>query len=377
MSTKHLTYLDSLRGLAALTVVFSHYVQFFRMNQFTHTGRIAVCLFFILSGFVLAQRFLGAADMKWSIIAAVIKRPFRLLGVVWATIILGVLINIFVQGITPDQLGKSWTQFAVDFFVSPFATGEIYNSVLWTIHWELWGSMIVFGSVFLCGAWPKYLRLAVFGAVLFVNIRNFYCAFMIGVIIAELHKSFYCSLLIKYRNLLAVPMLAAGVALGVAYLAPDSDPVMSACFSNGFRMISAVAIFIAVMLNTTFMRSMLQWRPVNFLGNISYSLYAIHCLIMKTIAETVDTMLNQYLQHDVAFCGTILITLPIIIFAAWIMDKYVDKPSIKFASWFEKKLTGEIRRRTELVRSITIAAFRNAKALISKVFNALDPDIEP
>lgn len=366
MSTKHLTYLDSLRGLAAMTVIFSHYVQFFHMNNFIHTGKIAVCLFFILSGFVLSQRFLGTCGMKWAIIEAVIKRPFRLLGVVWCTVILGLLINVFVQGITPVQLGKSWMQFVIDFFVSPFATGEIYNSVLWTIHWELWGAMIVFGTVFVCGPCSKYLRLAIFSIVLIFTIRSYYGMLIVGMIVAELHKNFYWEALVKYRNLLSGIAFVAGIVICILYLAPDSDPAVTACISNGSRMIAACLIFIAVMLNTTVMRSALDGKAVSFLGNISYSLYAIHFLIMETIAETVDTMLNQFLQKEVAFYGTILITLPVIIFAAWIMDKYVDKPCIK--------LSGRTARNCiQYMHNGWLYA--KAKFAASPI-DSLDPDIE-
>ncbi len=335
MSTRHLTYLDSLRGLAALTVVFAHYTQNFRMGPFMHTGKLAVCLFFILSGFVLSQRFLGTGGMKWAVIEAVIKRPFRLLGVVWVTVILGVIIGVYVQGAGIASYGRTWTQFAIDFFVSPFATGEYYNAVLWTISWEVWGSMIVFGTVFCCGTLPKYLRLVIFSSLFILNIHNLYCAFMAGMIIADLHKNFHAASLVKYRNLIAVPLLISGIAM---YVSGVTIPLIC----DGISMLTAIIIFAAVMLNTGFIRSILEWQPVNFLGNISYSLYAVHFLLMKTIIETIDTMLNKYLQHDIAYYGTILITLPMIVFAAWIMDKYVDRPSIKLAAEIARRAVSVI-----------------------------------
>lgn len=359
MSTKHLTYLDSLRGLAALTVVFGHY---FLTYDFVHTGRIAVCLFFILSGFVLSQRFLGTAGMKWLIIEAVIKRPFRLLGVVWVTVILGTIISICVQGADISSFAcRTWTQYTLDFFISPFATGAEFNVVLWTISWELWGSMLVFGTVFCCGMLPKYLRMVIFIILLTINIHNFYCAFIIGVIIADLHKNFHAPMLIAYRNLIALPLFIGGILVGGYFLKEGSDPVMLQFISNGGRMISALLIFISVMLDTKLFRPCLNWSPINFLGNISYSLYAIHFLLMKTIVETIDTVLNRYLQHDAALCGTMLITLPMIVFAAWIIDKYVDKSGIrlaaKIAQWAVSIITLEIAMRGSKLKLIVVFRF--------------------
>ena len=366
MSTKHLTYLDSLRGLAALTVIFAHYVQNFHTGPFMHTGRLAVCLFFILSGFVLSQRFLGTEGTKWAIIEAVIKRPFRLLGVVWATVILGTVISICVQGADISSFAcRTWTQYTLDFFISPFATGSDFNAVLWTISWELWGSMIVFGTVFCCGTFPKYLRLMIFSGLLILNIHNLYCAFMVGVIVADLHKNFYIAALVKYRNLIAVPLLVTGIAM---YVNGFTIPVIC----DGISMLAAIAIFVAVMLNTIVLRSILECQPVNFLGNISYSLYAIHFLLMKTVIETIDAVLNRYLRHDVAFSCTILITLPMIVFAAWIMDKYVDKPSIrlaaKIAQWAVSIITLEIAMRGSKLKLIVV--FRFPLALLRILFSS-------
>ncbi|MFA6102105.1 MAG: acyltransferase [Victivallaceae bacterium] len=344
MSTKHLTYLDSLRGLAALTVVFAHYTQLFHSSPFTHAGRLAVCLFFILSGFVLSQRFLGVEGMKWPLIEAVIKRPFRLLGVVWITVILGLSVNSFTQGIPVSQYGKTWIQFVIDFFVSPFSTGELYNGVLWTIHWELWGSMLVFALLLFCNTFPKYLRLLIFSMIMILNIHNFYCAFMIGVIVADLHRNFYWNKLVKYRNFLSALMTFICIGTYFMYCSTSFDSRITIYIKDGLRMVGAIEIFLLVMLNTSFSQSVLKWRPFNLLGNISYSFYAIHFLIMITIAETIDSVLKQYLQYDIAFWTMVLITLPIIIFIAWIIDKYIDKPSIRLAARIAKLTTGIIRQ---------------------------------
>ena len=76
-----LTELDSLRGLAALSVVFAHYLHVFpvggEVDRMAHVatrtplylayaGHEAVILFFLLSGFVLALPFLGGTTLTSS-----------------------------------------------------------------------------------------------------------------------------------------------------------------------------------------------------------------------------------------------------------------------------------------------------------------------
>lgn len=342
MNTKHLTYLDSLRGLAALTVIFSHYIVSFWYEPGLPTGyaigELAVCLFFVLSGFVLSYRFLGEQNTRITIIEAIIKRPFRLLGVVWATIILGTIIFICVQGRTIDSFAcKTWTQYVIDFFCSPFATGVNYNGVLWTISWELWGSMLVFGTLFCIGHLHKYIRMIVFVGLLLVYMNYHYGEFIIGMLIADLHKNFYNKTVVNHRNLLGSVVLITIVISAIIFYIPTINNVLSTYINNGAMVITAVEIFIFTLLNTVGFRTVLNWKYVNFLGNISYGFYAIHYLIMKLICGYICRFGEQFVSKELAWIVMIVVSLPIIVFVAWVVDVYIDKPSIKFASVISKK----------------------------------------
>jgi len=105
---KRQPYLEAMRGLAALVVLVGHYLcafypaaifgSVFQRHEkweklFTTTplgvicaGQAAVCLFFILSGYVLSLPYFGdtAKDTN-HLLAALLKRPFRLVGIVIAS----------------------------------------------------------------------------------------------------------------------------------------------------------------------------------------------------------------------------------------------------------------------------------------------------
>lgn len=99
MTGPKITYLDGLRGAAALVVVIAHFLQVFLPSMFearpqvSHfafdqwiprtplnllfNGNFAVCLFFVLSGFVLSLRFFRYR--RRSVVAAsLLRRHFRL-----------------------------------------------------------------------------------------------------------------------------------------------------------------------------------------------------------------------------------------------------------------------------------------------------------
>jgi len=183
MNQSRQAHLDSLRGIAALIVVIAHYLAAFYPytifgNQGGYqqhadwenmvfyppfgllvAGHFAVCLFFILSGYVLSYSYLGESKRRQKILASIIKRPIRLGGLVWLAIICGSLLwycGLFFNGEVSDLtsskpwLNSFWEKnfnfnaFFIDFASSAFSKGSIYNPPLWTIKIELYGSLMVY-----------------------------------------------------------------------------------------------------------------------------------------------------------------------------------------------------------------------------------------
>jgi len=99
-SVQRFAQLDALRGVAAMIVVIHHIwaeyslkpLQIFP-SQILVAGYSCVCLFFILSGFVLTYKFVGEENCYEKVITATIKRPFRLAGIALLTGLIGYLIK--------------------------------------------------------------------------------------------------------------------------------------------------------------------------------------------------------------------------------------------------------------------------------------------
>jgi peptidoglycan/LPS O-acetylase OafA/YrhL len=138
MKKLRLSYLDSLRGLAAVAVAFFHYVLFYKeeillhsqfsvesnlLSYFNNTidlGKISVLVFFMISGFVIPYSIKSSG--KTAVNLFVISRFFRLYPVYWLSVIIGVIIyniswsvglvnlTMFQQFIgVPNVIGLYWT----------------------------------------------------------------------------------------------------------------------------------------------------------------------------------------------------------------------------------------------------------------------------
>ena len=167
-SPLHLDFLDGIRGWAALMVVFSHlFICLFPKIlpvltgpwfRFISDGGLAVYIFFVLSGFALSIGPLSRGRAK-PFAAAVLSRYVRLLIPILVTSFLVLLLLkagwMFHRAAIPIVGDTEWlSRFYV---LTPSLSGMLqfsfwgvfygdssYNSSLWTMAWEITGSLLVY-----------------------------------------------------------------------------------------------------------------------------------------------------------------------------------------------------------------------------------------
>ncbi|MFJ7729607.1 acyltransferase family protein, partial [Neobacillus sp. NPDC097160] len=222
-----LNYLDGLRGLAAFIVVIHHYTNGFYPayggNEIAkspisilYDGNFSVCVFFVLSGFVLSGKYFKTKNPE-VLIASATKRYFRLLFPVMFSIFLAYVflrMNLFsykdeVAGITGSGWLASFYNFDANFvemlkqgLYKVFLFGEAsYNTNLWTIYLEFFGSFLTFAFLALFGKLKK--RYFVYIILFYVFYQDYYLAFLLGVILSDIYHSEEAKkLLIKNKVLL-------------------------------------------------------------------------------------------------------------------------------------------------------------------------------
>ena len=366
-------HLDSLRGLAACLVVWVHYNTAFRPLAISgevgrsvlfsqreswlqqpflgvlSSGQFAVCLFFVLSGYVLSAPFLSRARDDRALLAAVLKRPIRLGGLVVVTILgsfllkhAGLFRNGDVAALDPAfrwfggalahemPFGKLWR----DLVFAPFNSGIAYNPPLWTISTELRGSLMVFSLVWalwFCRGTASTLLLAVAAAL---SLRTLFVGFVAGVWFAArsgpFHQTCCSGLAIWIWRLVAVlGILCASVPSGVA-----EGTTLSRAFQvlprltwlgGGYAMLGAILIFGCVQTNAS-MRRWLQNPILAFLGRISFAMYVLHFLLMVSFSAAVYAWLAPRLGFVWAWWGMAIPSAGLLLAAAWILTIWFDEP---------------------------------------------------
>ncbi|KYK56378.1 acyltransferase [Drechmeria coniospora] len=237
-------YLDGIRGIASLFVFFNHYaMQAFitsegwgRKNSMNHghilklpflrllyQGAPAVCLFFVISGYVLSYRLLSLihrraySDFYPAVSSLVFRRGIRLfLPTMISTLAIVLLLRLGVYELTrefaytkayfryymeihPDRLGSTFAQLGswvgymyefVAFFTWRNGDGTPqYDLHLWAIPVEFRCSICLFVVIVGTARLRTVVRLVIVGAIaLFVhrNSRWDLFLFLCGMVLAEL-----------------------------------------------------------------------------------------------------------------------------------------------------------------------------------------------
>ncbi|WP_167851992.1 acyltransferase family protein [Hymenobacter elongatus] len=385
-TTQHtLSYLDGLRGLAAAVVVAHHFAGFFypallsgdqysaRLGAGVEVavasspasillgGNFAVCLFFVLSGLVLSEKFWRAGTME-ALYSQACRRYVRLmLPVTFAACVAlllwwaGAYYNTEVGEITgARRFGEywaelpGWKQVLHDLVVGIPLSGESsYNPVFWTLTIELFGSFVVFTLLALFGTLRhRAVVYAVAILVLCVSELNFYYAgFILGVWINDRrHNS--ASLQVSGRLRVAVGglLLAGGLFLGsypTAELIRVEDTIYSFLRPEWlgneraiqmWHLLGAALLLLAVFRLPT-LRRLLSLRWLRGLGAISFSLYLLHFPVLGSFSSAVFLALQAQFTYATSVALTILASLPVLLLVSYAMYRLVDLPGIRLAQW--------------------------------------------
>lgn len=369
--------LDGLRGLAALVVVMWHYTLGFlpslsgnkaarhvaHESLFATTplhilfaGSSAVTLFFVLSGFVLSVKFFGSKDTS-ILTSSALRRYSRLMFPALGSIVITYFILRFglsyvrtTQSITGSGwLGTLWN-FPISFFgavwqgiytifFGDFNTNTSYNFNLWTMHYELFGSFIVFMVMAIFGKlknrWIVYIALSI------AFIQTFYLAFILGLVIADIWNN-YEWIKNHINEKVCWPLLPFGLFLFAFYIPPNNNgiyshlviPAFGAVVSATFyQTIGAVIIILSVM-QLRLLTRLFETKPLQFLGINSFALYVIHLAFLGSIASFLFNVLIWRIGYAGAFLVSFFITVPITLVAARFYTMYVDNPAISLSKFF-------------------------------------------
>lgn len=360
--------LDGLRGVAALVVVAHHYFLAFapslqpnRPNTphwlfdtplaLLYNGGFAVSLFFVVSGFVVAN---AAAGRKAPLPVNLLIRYLRLALPVLASVLYAwVLLNLFRGAVSEVKALQNYGWLAQSYsdqipglpyaiwqgLFEVFWTGSsLFNNPLWTMRTELLGSFVVYLIYAVTrGRWTILALIAGGGAAVFTGHKE-YLAFALGALLREAWAEK------KLVSAAAWPALIAGLLIGaplqraaVRLHTWDLPFFSDLGVTLGLTAIVGAALTVyAVMASPLVSRVFSAPGPL-FLGRISFMLYLVHVPLIFTVWSKLFAWAWPVSGLDLAAGLALLYGASIAI--AWAGTRYVDEPLQRFVGALRKRLT--------------------------------------
>jgi peptidoglycan/LPS O-acetylase OafA/YrhL len=380
MTGSRLQHLDGIRGIAAFAVFVCHFIQVFVPHVYyldaaqghglwedefatspfniIVNGNFAVCLFFVLSGFVLSHRFLDTGDLD-GLRRLAIKRYLRLalpvlaaVLLAWAILAAGSYSYGAVQPVTRSGMKDVYDAF-VPFWaaveegvVGVFFRGEWnLNPVLWTMRIELYGSFLVFGLLALFGR--TGYRWLVYGVAIAIFYESYYLAFLLGIALADLQ------LRADHRDA-PLPVTLGAVMLGLylgsyPYYGAEQGiwsvlPAVGTAHKPVLYHILGAAVLIQAANRFTGARLLLARPLFRFLGRISYGLYLIHFPLVCSVSAGLALVLLAHLDYGAAVALSFALSAPVVVVTAALFTTLVDQRAMRVADTFAALVMGAWRR---------------------------------
>lgn len=339
--------LDSLRGLAALTVVLYHLAailpSFEQLNKnplfhLLFAGHEAVLFFFVLSGFVLSIPFFSGKQPSYSIF--ILKRFYRIYIPYICSIVLAILCSLLFSrgGIAAlsEWFNLFWvTPFSLDlslnhlFLIGTFDT-DAYNPVIWSLVHEMRISIIfpllmIFirksptWVVIMVGCFITILELILNHKFAIYNLGLMYVfMFMIGALLVR-HLSVLVSFISSLRAWHKFIFFLGALLLYnySAWFFPEIALLHRGVIQDSFTTIG-VSMLIILSLSSTLAGEVLLLKPIHFLGKISYSFYLYHVIANLLIVNLLYGILPIWILLSICFVLSVLVS----VLAYYVVEKF-------------------------------------------------------
>lgn len=358
-------FLDSIRGLASVAVLLSHSFIFewpdavyrfinLPMVNLAFNGKEAVAMFFVLSGYVLSRPYFADAatgrPARKIFLPSFYARRFTRIWLPW----------FFVFGLSAAAqffLFRDWrtsppmNDWAGGFWHIPLTAENFLRQCLfmehdprvqllnqdWSLGIELKASVLMPLLILLVSGWRLGCLLAVSaGLPYFFGADIFYVSFILGILLARYSQPLLAGLR-PQPVVVKVGVLLAGLGLYQAFQILGAGNVSCLMTSLGCGLI------ILATLASERLQALLHWRPVVFLGRISYSIYLLQFIVILCVLPPWVHWLNAHgitgtasllpLSLAMSVGGTVLL--------AALNYRWVEKPCLQLGGWLSKKMQRE------------------------------------
>ena len=359
--------LDSLRGIAACTVVLGHFCNLAPLIFLRRTpvrlllgGHEAVILFFVLSGFVLTVQITSRTKVNYLSFAA--QRVTRIYIPYFCAFAIGLTCYLSADAHPAPWAGPwfngAWQSPLPKDVISghlalilPFDTSSLVP-VFWTLVYEMRVSLVLPLCVYAAQRMSALSSLAVglllsclcYALISFQqvtqltseNLRadwtptlHYTGIFFVGIALA-LHRDAATAFIRKH----AKPALVLAVGIVLFYSGSPTGFVMHDLlgdFTYDWLVAAGAGLIVAATISGESISRALRHPVLTFLGDISYSLYLLHTLVLLTVVH----LAGQEFPKSVTILAALALTVPI----AYLSYRFIEVPTIRLG----RKLAEKIR----------------------------------
>ena len=388
------SYLNGLRGIAALIVAIQHNTnEYFPFNHrgygdqpndthFTQLpfvrlilhGSFMVAIFFVISGFALSygplkQIYAGNSSAAISgLPSSVFRRPIRLFLPILPVLILSsimIRLQIFYQlGAESFLAAQPSLTAELTFMLKEFntmiatAVGTQTMPQGWTISTEYRGSILIFLCCLSFCRTSPLIRILFVGAILCYQMYLAHwelALFLYGMILADIRH-----MRAKMEELLGTSRKIVDVSTWVLFIAalffggwPIYGNGGGSMWYNYFAWVPtgnvpqqrfwhsvSAMMLITSLENLPALQKCLNWKPILYLGEISYGLYLVHWMVGMNLFTKglVIRLRSEGYAHLLAWAAGASITFPLCFWVADLHWRLVDQKTIKLTRWLKDKV---------------------------------------
>ncbi|WP_317946479.1 acyltransferase [Carnobacterium maltaromaticum] len=343
--TKRIHYLDSIRGIASVTVVFAHLASVYAEETFFKTsvqslGRSAVILFFLLSGLSLSISLMKRPTAQFGLreyIAYLVKRFTRIYTPFLIVLLLSEFLFLLIQpekiaGVS-DQFNKigtitNWSLFSENMFM----TGNnvsLLNPVIWSLIIEIRLSILFPFLFFFVSYWriPAFIFLLIasfmLGTILLYALGNQFLIgqtfFHTGFFTLGIGLSLFWNQLNKIPKKWLFPLIFISCLLYFHVIFLVLFKIKNVQFISDIVIgIGSTGILIVCTQSKSIQR-FLTYVVYLQLGKISFSLYLVHSVVLILMLRILSPFLSIIVIE--------LISIPIIFSISYFCYLIIENPT--------------------------------------------------
>lgn len=344
--------LHGCRGLFALMVVLFHVansglptVHFLAQSWPLFLSRslaFGVELFFGISGIVI----FGALSRAKGPYVFALERITRIYPVLWVTVI-----TLVILGGLSGFEGRSFPSIPVLIenllALPPLFPGPVIHPAAWSLSYEL-------GFYFFCaGVWILRRRIGWWAALIMAPLALFIVGTHVRMILMPVGMGVAMFLankpsLARFARFPGVCLFVFIISWGLMAQSSgrslDSEGLID-LRSGWTPLLAIIALFAAslgyagVLGGRGLFCAVMRWRPVQFLGTISYSLYLWHPIVMSVAKHGMYVLRMPSHLGNLSQLGFLLVSLPPSLFIGWLSQITLEK---RVTVWLRSRIEGRL-----------------------------------